>query len=988
MARDEAYRKAEKQIAEAKRTGASSLNLSFMRLTEVPEALGQLTQLHTLYLNSNQLSSVPEALGQLTQLQELHLDSNQLLSVPESLGQLTQLYALDLSDNQLSSVPEVLGQLTKLQKLYLHENPDLGIPPEVLGPTWEEVLDDKTPADPKAILAYYFDSRGIGSRAMNEAKVLLVGQGRVGKSSLVRYLVHGKKCNKRETPTDGIARIPWKVKVAPPETRATVDVTLNVWDFGGQEIMHATHQFFLTKRSLYLLVLDAGTSEAENNLFYWLKLIKSFGDSAPVLVVVNKSEGDFPLALNESRLRTDYPNIHGFHYVSCCSGAGVPALKKAIAEQVRKLPHVFDPVPGSFFAVKRKIESWSGTRSYITLREYQALCVEATLTEHEPQNRLLRFLHDLGVALNFDDPEDPYELGDTNVLDPQWVTDAVYRVITSHTLNAARGVLQRADLPAILPDPARFPELTHGFVLDLMRKFELCFDFPDSSGERFLVPERLPKDEPDVGWLAEHDASALSFQVKYNVLPPGLVCRFIVKMNTHLTFPAAEIGRPIAPTYWRDGCVLRVHDNRCLVRGSVEDRRIYIQVQGTEGTRREALALIRDRLHEIHRTIKELKTDELVPVPGQPGVAVEYGTLIENLCENIDRFIPPGGRATSANGLVTRIETSARTHAAVRNARPKESRISLSTKDASRATGAPRVGIPSDPVDFGIITMKEEEYRAVERRFAPVTPISTAHRTYLRGQVETPHGPKTVYIARCLEQGHAAAQQCANEMLADLDPRWLLLVGIAGAFPSEDYTLGDVLLASRVHDFSVTAALKDGSAEFAGKGGPVHPDVAKLLAVLPGATVGAQLGEWNGPAMISMTKPNLTLPKTHNAKAFYGPPAWRLKVREALLANFPQGTPARGPRYRVESVVTGNVLTKNPALVKQWRLSARQAAHVEMELGGVYEAAQVKHKPVLSVRGLSDIVGFERSSAWTEFACQTAAAFARALVGSGLIEVS
>jgi internalin A len=31
---------------------------------------------------------------------------------------------------------------------------------------------------------------------------------------------------------------------------------LNVWDFGGQEIMHATHQFFLTRRSLYLLVLS------------------------------------------------------------------------------------------------------------------------------------------------------------------------------------------------------------------------------------------------------------------------------------------------------------------------------------------------------------------------------------------------------------------------------------------------------------------------------------------------------------------------------------------------------------------------------------------------------------------------------------------------------------------------------------------------------------------------------------------------------------
>ncbi|WP_347242416.1 hypothetical protein [Nostoc sp. FACHB-888] len=25
---------------------------------------------------------------------------------------------------------------------------------------------------------------------------------------------------------------------------------VNIWDFGGQEIYHATHQFFLTRRSL------------------------------------------------------------------------------------------------------------------------------------------------------------------------------------------------------------------------------------------------------------------------------------------------------------------------------------------------------------------------------------------------------------------------------------------------------------------------------------------------------------------------------------------------------------------------------------------------------------------------------------------------------------------------------------------------------------------------------------------------------------------
>ncbi len=35
--------------------------------------------------------------------------------------------------------------------------------------------------------------------------------------------------------------------------------------------MHATHQFFLTKRSLYLLVLDARLGQDENRVEYWLE---------------------------------------------------------------------------------------------------------------------------------------------------------------------------------------------------------------------------------------------------------------------------------------------------------------------------------------------------------------------------------------------------------------------------------------------------------------------------------------------------------------------------------------------------------------------------------------------------------------------------------------------------------------------------------------------------------------------------------------------
>ena len=65
---------------------------------------------------------------------------------------------------------------------------------------------------------------------------------------------------------------------------------VHVWDFGGQEIMHATHQFFLTERSLYLVVLSGREGNEDADAEYWLKLVESFGGESPVFVVLNKIE--------------------------------------------------------------------------------------------------------------------------------------------------------------------------------------------------------------------------------------------------------------------------------------------------------------------------------------------------------------------------------------------------------------------------------------------------------------------------------------------------------------------------------------------------------------------------------------------------------------------------------------------------------------------------------------------------------------------------
>jgi internalin A len=593
---------AEERIQAAHRSGAQGLDLRRLGLRELPPSISQLMQLRRLDISGNQLTALPEAIGQLTQLQGLAAVGNQLARLPEAIGQLTQLHHLHISGNQLTTLPESLKNLTQLKALYLHDNPALGLPPEVLGLTWQEVLSDRTvratPATPVSILEYYFRSRA--SRPLNEAKMVLVGRGGVGKTSLVQRLVHST-FDPQEKKTDGIAITPWQVQLGADQVR------LNIWDFGGQKIMHATHQFFLTKRSLYLLVLNAREGEQDANVEYWLRLIESFGGESPVLVVINKSK-DHPFDLNRRGLQEKFPTIRDFIHTDCEADTGLETLRRAIERETDRLEHLRDAFPASWFTLKDRLTNLQ--ENFITYEQYQALCTRDGITEATSQETLVGFLHDLGIVVNFrDDPR----LADTHVLNPHWMTNGIYKILNAEPLARKKGELSHRDLTGVL-DPAAYPRRMHRFLLDLMEKFELCYEFYGSSSE-YLLPELLGKEEPELTEFATADA--LRFEYHYNILPEGLLPRFIVR---------SRVLNKDLPR-WRTGAVLTFEGNRAVVKADIQDRKVSISVCGDPTGRRRLLAVIRSDFDHIHGSIARLRAEENVPVPGHPGVVVEYETL-------------------------------------------------------------------------------------------------------------------------------------------------------------------------------------------------------------------------------------------------------------------------------------------------------------------------------------------------------------------------
>jgi nucleoside phosphorylase len=292
-------------------------------------------------------------------------------------------------------------------------------------------------------------------------------------------------------------------------------------------------------------------------------------------------------------------------------------------------------------------------------------------------------------------------------------------------------------------------------------------------------------------------------------------------------------------------------------------------------------------------------------------------------------------------------------------------------------------------IDISIITMRDDEFTSVLAHFADAKEVEGGKRPYFYSVVKTNAGTELgVVIGRCLDQGNGPAQGMASNMIRDFSSPWILLVGIAGGVPDDEFSLGDVLLASRVYDFSVSAALPGGRSEFNLRGGSMHKDVRNLLEKIPAYRTKKELAGWNDTKFLKTTKPILTAPEHLNDERLFGSESWKQKVLKSIKRHFPDRLTSRPPNIWVAPTASGNVLVKDPALVEKLKQSVRSFCTAEMELAGVYEAVYAEDEQnhrVLAVRGLSDIVGFNRDGDWTEFACHSASAVAHKLILGGLI---
>ncbi|MDT9342119.1 ADP-ribosylation factor-like protein, partial [Trichodesmium erythraeum 21-75] len=254
--------------------------------------------------------------------------------------------------NQLTSLPESITKLSNLTWLYLENNPLKNPPIEIATREIEEIRN------------YFQQEREKGIDYIYEAKLLIVGEGGAGKTTLANKILDQNYQLKDEDTTKGIEVHQYKF-----QTKNQNDFQINIWDFGGQEIYHATHQFFLTKRSLYTLVAD--TRKEDTDFYYWLNVVELLSSNSPLLIVKNEKQ-ERKRGINQRALQGQFTNIKEVLATNLKTNRGLEEIIREIEHHISKLPHIGNRLPKTWKQVREILELDS--RNYISLEEYLSIC--------------------------------------------------------------------------------------------------------------------------------------------------------------------------------------------------------------------------------------------------------------------------------------------------------------------------------------------------------------------------------------------------------------------------------------------------------------------------------------------------------------------------------------------------------------------------------------------------------------------------------------
>lgn len=253
-------------------------------------------------------------------------------------------------------------------------------------------------------------------------------------------------------------------------------------------------------------------------------------------------------------------------------------------------------------------------------------------------------------------------------------------------------------------------------------------------------------------------------------------------------------------------------------------------------------------------------------------------------------------------------------------------------------------------------------------------------KTYMIGYFSDPDEsspPRAVIVCQSGMGNDNASTTATDAMRSFPAIEHVIMTGIAGGCPNPDkidehIRLGDIVFSNETgileYDF-----VKEDSEGRVVRGSPQKPS-ASILSVAGAIRAREMLGDrpWEAEIANIVSK----------SPAFARPPedTDQLHDVDGTVIAHPVGSEREGqPRVHEGAIGTADTLQKNPAIRDQLRDKYRIKA-IEMEAGGMQNAAWARGRSVFVVRGICDYCDRYKNDNWQNYAAAAAAAFTKILV--------
>ena len=521
----------------SKMTSLTNLELNGTPVWDI-RPLSNLTSLSNLYLNETKVSDI-SALSELKNLKVLDLSGIEIKHL-SALSRLPALKSLNLQNSKTSSIPESLLDLnldfiTGKEEFFSSRKVGIYINGLTLTDQPIEIFSQGN----ELIREYFREGDHV---PVNECKVIFLGDAESGKTHSIKRLLNNGEFLED---FDGESTPGIEINVNPTKL-ANTDIVINYWDFGGQEIQHSMHRVFLTERTVYVVFLNARQDDLmDERARYWMENIKAFAPDAPVLVVINKIDQNEHPRFNEKGFIDSYgEQVKKILRLSAKTDDKQVFLEKLqgnINSIIMDLPTVSKKIPRSWKNLMENVREM--TDHYLTTDQFIKKCQANSIKNYEEiHDELVDLFQVIGISFCY------YKnraVADYLLLNPKWMLNALYTIVTNGKAVAQNGVITQNNLYDLLEKDdingitikRVVPELRYrgfevNYILGVIRMFGLSYSLQDGSeffpmlcdgDEKISVKDVVPAD-------------ALHFIFRYTYLPTNIMHRLIVEMQRDLDY--------------------------------------------------------------------------------------------------------------------------------------------------------------------------------------------------------------------------------------------------------------------------------------------------------------------------------------------------------------------------------------------------------------------------------------------------------------------